>query len=119
MKPTLIIGATSNPSRYAYVAAQRLKSHAHPIFLIGREKATLFGETIHATKIQFGNVDTVTLYINPSRQLEYYEYIISLNPKRVIFNPGTENKEFQQLLMAKNIVPVEACTLVMLATGQF
>jgi uncharacterized protein len=119
MKRTLIIGATSNPSRYAYLAAQKLKNYGHPVLLLGRRKGFALGEEIHLEKTDWQDVDTVTLYINPSHQPEYYDYIISLNPKRVIFNPGTENPEFENMLALKNIIPIEACTLVMLSIGQF
>lgn len=119
MKRTLILGATSNPSRYAYLAAQKLRTYGHPILLLGRRKGNALGEEIHLEKVDWKDVDTVTLYINPSHQPEYYDYIISLNPKRVIFNPGTENPEFESILRNKNIIPIEGCTLVMLSVGQF
>lgn len=119
MKRTLIIGASSNPSRYAYLAAQKLRSYGHPVLLLGRRKGFALGDEIHLEKKEWEDVDTVTLYINPSHQPEYYDYIVSLNPKRVIFNPGTENPEFKNILLDKNIVPIEACTLVMLSIGQY
>lgn len=119
MKRTLIIGASSNPTRYAHIAAQRLVASGHPILLLGRKKGFALGEEIHLEKVNWKDVDTVTLYINPSHQPEYYDYIISLNPKRVIFNPGTENPEFETILIGKNIVPIEACTLVMLSIGEY
>ncbi|WP_031525623.1 CoA-binding protein [Dyadobacter crusticola] len=119
MKRTLIIGATANPSRYAYLAAQKLRNYGHPILLLGRRKGAALGEEIHLEKTNWKDVDTVTLYINPSHQPEYYDYILSLNPKRVIFNPGTENPEFKNMLLDKNIIPIEGCTLVMLSIGQY
>jgi len=119
MKNTLIVGASSNPSRYAYLAANRLTNLGHSIFLVGRRKGSVLGQEINLEKINWPDIDTVTLYINPSHQPEYYDYIISLNPKRVIFNPGTENPEFETILESKNIIPVQACTLVMLASGQY
>jgi predicted CoA-binding protein len=119
MKNTLIVGASSNPSRYAYLAAQRLTAVGHAVSLLGRRKGSVLGQDIHLEKIDWPDIDTVTLYINPSHQPEYYDYIISLNPKRVIFNPGTENPEFEIMLRSKNIIPVQGCTLVMLASGQF
>jgi predicted CoA-binding protein len=119
MKRTLIIGASVNPSRYAYIAAQKLQAHGHPIFLLGRRKGFLLGEEIHVDKVALDEIDTVTLYINSSHQPEYYDYIISLKPKRVIFNPGTENVDFENILRSKNIIPVEACTLVLLSIGQY
>jgi len=119
MKRTLIVGASSNPSRYAYLAAQRLTAMGHPILLLGRRKGIALGQEIHLEKVVWPDIDTVTLYINPSHQPEYYDYIISLNPKRVIFNPGTENPEFESILSSINIVPVRGCTLVMLSVGQY
>lgn len=119
MKKTLIIGASNNPERYAYKAADRLLSHGHEIELLGLRPDTVFGKTIDTEPKKFENIDTVTLYIGPQRQPEYYDYIVSLNPKRVIFNPGTENDEFEQLLNTKGIIAEEACTLVLLGTGQY
>ena len=119
MKRTLIIGASSNPSRYSYLATQKLKAFGHPVLLIGRRSGFVLGEEIHLEKVIWNDVDTVTLYINPRLQPEYYDYIITLNPKRVIFNPGTENETFMELLDNKGIEVVEACTLVMLATNQY
>ncbi|GLU51940.1 CoA-binding protein [Dyadobacter frigoris] len=119
MKRTLVIGASANPSRYSFLAAQKLNAMGHPVLLLGRRKGLIADKEIYVEPIIFEDIDTVTLYINPSIQPSYYDYIISLNPKRVIFNPGTENPEFENILVAKNIVPVEACTLVMLSTGQY
>jgi predicted CoA-binding protein len=119
MKRTLIIGASSNPSRYAYLAAQKLRNYGHPFLLLGRKKGFALGEEIHTEQTVWEGVDTVTLYINPSHQPDYYEYIISLKPNRVIFNPGTENPEFKSMLLDKNIIPIEGCTLVMLSIGQY
>ncbi|GGB99627.1 CoA-binding protein [Dyadobacter sediminis] len=119
MKRTLIVGASSNPSRYAYLAAQKLRNYGHPFLLLGRRKGFALGEEIHTEQVAWEDVDTVTLYINPSHQPDYYAYIISLKPNRVIFNPGTENPEFKNMLLAKNIIPIEGCTLVMLSVGQY
>lgn len=119
MKRTLIIGATSNPSRYSFMAIQKLKAYGHPVLLIGRRAGSALGEEIHVEKVKWNDVDTVTLYINPTHQPDYYDYITSLNPKRVIFNPGTENPQFENILLTKNIVPVRACTLVLLSIGQY
>jgi predicted CoA-binding protein len=119
MKRTLIIGASANTSRYSYLASQKLKAMGHPVFLLGRRKGLVNGEEIHTEPLLWEDIDTVTLYINPSIQPSYYDYIISLKPKRVIFNPGTENREFENILVAINIIPVRACTLVMLSTSQY
>ncbi len=118
-KKTLVLGASDNPSRYSYLAVQRLRNHAHPVVAIGR-KHTKVGDVIVGTeKKAFDNIDTVTLYLNPQRQKEYYDYIFSLQPNRIIFNPGAENDELEDLAKAKGIQTLEACTLVMLSTNQY
>jgi len=119
MKKTLILGASSNPERYSYLAAERLIAHGHDIELIGKRPDVVFGKTIDTEKKAFDDIDTVTLYLSEKFQPEYYDYIISLKPARVIFNPGTENSEFEELLKANNIDVVENCTLIMLRTGRF
>lgn len=116
---TLIIGASTEPSRYAFLAANKLLNHGHDIELLGRNSGEIKGHTIETEKKNFEDIDTVTLYVNPKVQPEYYDYVIGLKPRRVIFNPGTENDEFEALLEKNNIEPIEACTLVMLSTGQF
>ena len=118
-KKTLVIGASANPSRYSYLAINKLINNGYPVVAIGKRKATVGGIVIETEKIDFKNVDTVTLYINPGLQKEYYDYIISLHPKRIIFNPGTENDELETLARKNNIVAKEACTLVLLGTGQY
>ena len=118
-KKTMVIGATTNPSRYAYIAANRLVEHGHEIVPIGIKKGELAGKKIINEKPVVDAVDTVTLYVGPANQDEYYDYVISLNPKRVVFNPGTENQEFEKLLEKNNIQSIEACTLVMLAAGTY
>ena len=119
MKKTLIIGASSNQERYSYLAAERLLAHGHDIELIGKRSDVIFNKTIETQKIPFTDVDTVTLYLSAKFQTEYYDYILSLHPKRVIFNPGTENPELELLLNNNNIQTEEACTLVLLGTGQY
>lgn len=119
MKRTLIIGASSNPERYAYKAAERLLNHGHEIELLGLRPEVVFGKTIDTERKNYKDIDTVTLYVGPQNQPTYYDYIISLNPVRVIFNPGTENPEFQSLLKKNGIAFEEACTLVLLGTQQY
>ncbi len=119
MKKTLIIGASNNPERYAYKAAERLLSHGHDIELLGLRPEIIFGKTIDTEKKAYEEIDTVTLYVGPQRQPEYYDYIMSLQPKRVVFNPGTENDEFEAMLRKEGIEAEEACTLVLLGTGQY
>jgi len=118
-KKTLVIGASENPARYSYLAVNKLTAHQHPVVAIGRKKGVIGKTPIETEQQIFEDVDTVTLYINPFHQKEYYDYILSLHPKRIIFNPGTENDELASLAEKNNIKAVEACTLVMLTTGQY
>lgn len=119
MKRTLILGATNNPERYAYLAAQRLTAYGHTIVPVGIKKGAVFGYEILNTQDLQPDVHTITLYVAPPNQTEWYAYILNTQPKRIIFNPGTENPELQQLAEARGIETLEACTLVMLSTGQY
>ncbi len=118
-KKTLVLGASSNPSRYSYLAIQRLRSHGHPVLAIGRKDSSVGDVTIEKAQKPAEDVDTITLYLNAGHQREYYDYILSLHPKRIIFNPGAENDELEELARKNNIEPLEACTLVLLSTGQY
>jgi len=118
-KKTLVLGATTKPERYAFIAINKLFEKEHPVVAIGQNEGEVAGVKIQTKQIPLKNIDTVTLYLNPVRQRDYYNYIIGLKPKRVIFNPGTENPEFYQLLKANNIKAEVACTLVLLSTNQF
>ena len=119
IKKTLVLGASDNPSRYSYLAVQRLRNHGHPVVAIGRKDTKVADVNITKDKEPITDIDTVTLYLNPSHQQEYYDYILSLKPKRIIFNPGAENDELIELAQEKNISTLEACTLVLLSTGQY
>ena len=119
MKKTLILGASTNPERYAFLAAHRLSSHGLPIELVGLKEGVVAGQQIHTDKPAFDDIDTVTLYVGPRNQPEWYDYIVSLHPKRVIFNPGTENDEFVALLTQNGIEAQEACTLVLLSINAY
>lgn len=119
MKKTLILGATTNTERYAYKAAHKLNTHGHQIVLVGIKKGELLGETIINNKEIVSGVDTVTMYIGKRHQAEWYEYIIKTNPKRILFNPGTENEELVSLAKENGIETEEACTLILLNTGQY
>lgn len=118
-KKTLVIGASENRSRYSNIAINRLTSSNVPTVAIGLRSGEVAGVKIETEKLPFEDIDTVTMYIGPKRQPEYYDYIISLNPSRVIFNPGTENPEFFRLLGEENIEVEVACTLILLSTGQY
>lgn len=119
MKKTLVIGASVNTERYSNMAMNRLVSHEQPVVAIGQREGEVAGVKIQTKQIPFKNIHTVTLYLNPIAQRDYYNYIVGLNPKRVIFNPGTENPEFYALLKINNIKVEEACTLVLLSTNQY
>lgn len=119
-KKTLVLGASTNPSRYAFLAANRLKNAGHDLVLLGNKKGEVAGEKIlHQFEALPKDIDTVSLYLNPQNQEPYKEDIVKLKPKRVIFNPGTENPEFENTLQEAGIETLEACTLVLLSTGQF
>jgi len=119
MRKTLVIGASENPERYSAKAIKALVSHNHEVVAIGLREGEVAGVPFNSLKKEFDNIDTVTLYVGPKNQPEYYEYIVGLKPQRVIFNPGTENPEFIEQLKAADIYPEIACTLVLLATGQY
>jgi len=118
-KKTLVLGASKNPDRYSFIAINRLRKHGHPVVAIGRRQSVVADVPIDVERSVFPDIDTVTLYLNAQNQKQYYDYILSLHPKRLIFNPGAENDELYDLAEKNGIKPVEACTLVMLSTGQF
>lgn len=118
-KKTLVLGASDNPSRYSYMAIKRLAAHNHPVIAVGKKETTVGNIAIHKEHIQEEGIDTVTLYLNPQNQKEYYDYILNLHPKRIIFNPGTENQELIKKAQDAGIEPFIGCTLVMLGTGQY
>jgi predicted CoA-binding protein len=118
-KKTLVLGATTKPERYAFRAINMLTQKGHTVLAIGQNTGEVAGVKIYTKAIPVKNIDTVTLYLNPARQRDYYNYIIEAQPKRVIFNPGSENPEMYQLLELNNIKFEIACTLVLLATNQY
>jgi predicted CoA-binding protein len=118
-KKTLVIGASTNPERYSYRAVNMLVGKGHSVLAIGQKAGEVAGVKIQTKAIPVKNIDTITLYLNPSRQRDYYNYIIEAKPKRVVFNPGTENPELYQLLELNDIQVEVACTLVLLATNQY
>jgi len=118
-KKTLVLGASAKPHRYANMAITQLVEKGHSVLAIGQNAGEVAGIKIQTKAIPLKNVDTVTLYLNPTRQRDYYNYIVEAKPKRVIFNPGTENPEFYQLLQLNDIKVEVACTLVMLTTNQY
>lgn len=118
-KKTLVLGASTNRNRYSNIAINRLRSHIVPTVAIGLKGGEVAGVPIETEKVPFKDIHTVTLYLGPPRQPQYYDYIISLQPERVIFNPGTENPEFYRILKEENIISEVACTLILLATKQY
>lgn len=118
-KKTLVFGASLKPNRYSNYAIQKLVNSSHEVVAFGLKTGEVAGVNIDTQLKPYKNIDTVTLYLNPKRQVAYYNYIVSLNPKRVIFNPGTENPEFYNILKENNIYFEAACTLVLLSTNQY
>lgn len=120
-KTTAVMGATTNPERYAYKATRSLLSHGHKVYPVGITEGEILGEKILQLKDkpQLGNVDTVTLYVGPKNQEYWIDYILSLNPKRIIFNPGTANPKLETAAEEKGIECLHACTLIMLSIGDY
>lgn len=118
-KKTLVLGASSNPEQYSHMAVKRLIAAGYPVVAIGKSHITIDGIEVETDKQPFENIDTVTLYLNPQRQVDYEDYILSLNPSRIIFNPGAENDRFKLRAEKAGIETLNACTLVMLSTGAF
>lgn len=119
MKKTVVIGASPNPGRYAFLATERLRRHGHEVVAVGLRPGQIGDVAIHADRPAVADVDTVTLYVGPQHQPAWRDYILALHPKRIIFNPGTENDDLEQAARAQGIETVEGCTLVMLASGQY
>lgn len=118
-KKTLVLGASENPARYSNMAINKLLENKHSVVAIGQKEGEVAGVKIQIKQVPFTNIHTVTLYLNPNHQRDYYNYIVGLQPKRVVFNPGTENPEFYQLLKLNNIEVSIGCTLVMLSLKQY
>ncbi|MEZ4887126.1 MAG: CoA-binding protein [Chitinophagales bacterium] len=119
-KKTVILGASTHEWRYAYLAAYKLATYGHEIVPIGIENGIVAGKEILIGQPAMENVHTVTMYLNPKNQVEYYEYILeNLQPERIVFNPGSENPELMEMAGAHQIEVVEGCTLVMLSVGQY
>ena len=118
-KKTLVMGVSLKPERYSNMAINRLKNYNHDVKAFGLKAGEVNSVTIDTDLIPYDAIDTVTLYLNEKRQKEYYDYIISLKPNRVIFNPGTENPDFYEILNDNDIEYEVACTLVLLGTGQY
>lgn len=118
-KKTLVIGASDNPGRYSYLAVQRLREHGHPVLAIGNRTGRIGDVAYSRERPADNDIDTVTLYLNAKRQEEYYDYILNLSPKRIIFNPGAENSDLKNMADRKGIEVLDACTLVLLSIGSY
>ena len=119
-KVTLIIGASLNSDRYSNKAFYRLKAANHKVYNIGFREGVLEDLKIYKEhQLDWSTIYTVTLYLGPARQEPYYDYLLKLKPKRVIFNPGTENEELENILKEAGIQTEQACTLVLLSTNQY
>lgn len=118
-KKTVVLGASENPGRYSNMAVKRLRTHGHEVVAIGKREGRIGDVLIQKEQTDEQDVDTVTLYLNPSHQQQYEDYILKLHPRRIIFNPGAENEVLAQKAKQQGIEPVEACTLVLLTTNQF
>jgi len=116
---TLVLGASLKPERYSNMAIKKLRAHNISTKAVGLLEGEVVDVKILKGKPDFKTIETVTLYLNAKRQKDYYNYIIALKPKRMIFNPGTENLEFREMLRQNNIDFETACTLTLLATNQF
>jgi len=116
---TLVLGASPNPERYSHLAVQKLRRYGHSVIAVGVKEGKIADVEIRKAIPAQSGIETVTVYLNPMRQRQYYDQIIGLKPKRIIFNPGAENAELAELAMKNSIEPIEACTLVMLSTGQY
>ncbi|MEP6949636.1 MAG: CoA-binding protein [Ginsengibacter sp.] len=118
-KKTLVLGASVNPARYSYLAVNKLQAKGHEVIAIGKREGKAGQVQVETEVKDINDLDTVTLYLNPVNQKQYYDYIFSLHPKRIIFNPGAENEELSSMAKEKGILAQEACTLVLLSTGQY
>ena len=116
---TLIIGASDKPERYANIALKMLQKYGHDVVGIAKREMVVSDVNIQKGQPAFEDIDTIALYLSAQYQAAYYDYMLSLNPRRVIFNPGTENPELYSILKSNGIACEEACTLVLLSTDQY
>lgn len=116
---TLVLGATNNPGRYAYLAVSRLVRNGHPVIAVGRSGGIVEGISIQPDFPADNDIHTISMYLNARNQEMYVAHILEVLPRRIIFNPGSENPVLEKQARAKGIIVEEACTLVMLATGSY
>ncbi|MFN8254644.1 MAG: CoA-binding protein [Bacteroidales bacterium] len=118
-KTTLVIGASTKPERFSFKAIRLLRKYNIPVVAIGLREGDVEDVKILKGKPELKDIHTVTMYIGPQNQPDYYEYILNLNPERIIFNPGTENELFKKMINSKGVKTIENCTLVMLNSGTY
>jgi predicted CoA-binding protein len=118
-KKTLVLGASANPARYSFLAINKLREQKLEVVAIGKRTSMVADIPIQVETAPIQDLDTVSFYLNPENQKNYYDYVLDQHPRRVIFNPGAENPEFEKILTDKGIQVMEACTLVLLSTGQY
>jgi len=118
-KITLVLGASENPERYSNKAIKALTKQGLQVIGIGLKKGKVESTVIITEQQIIEGVDTITIYLNAHNQLVYYDYILKLHPRRIIFNPGAENQELEKLAAAEGIICENACTLVLLSTNQY
>ncbi len=116
---TLVVGASTNTERYSFKAAKMLLANGHEVELLGKRVGEIEGKVINTSHPVFKNIDTITMYVSPNHQPELYDYLLGLKPRRIIFNPGTENEVFEEKAKTAGIIVEEACTLVLLSTKQY
>ena len=118
-KKTLVIGGSLKTERYSNIAIRKLVSYGHPVVSVGLRSGDVAGVMINTGRPDYENVHTVTMYVGPANQPSFYDYILQTNPKRIVFNPGTENDAFEEMAKEKNIEIIRHCTLIMLDQGLY
>ena len=118
-KKTLVIGGSLKPERYSNIAIRKLIRYGHPVVSVGLRNGEVEGVKIDTGRPDYEDIHTVTMYVGPANQPAFYDYILQTNPKRIVFNPGTENDDFEEMAKQKNIETIRHCTLVMLDQGLF
>lgn len=116
---TVVLGASPRSDRYSHLAVVRLLAHGHPVVAVGNRPGSIQEVPIQQDLPDQVEVDTVTLYLGPRNQRDREDQVLALRPRRVIFNPGTENAAFADRLRSAGIEVVEGCTLVMLAARTY
>lgn len=118
-KKTLVLGASNHPERYSFMAVKRLVAAGHGVYALGSHSGQIDDISLTTEAQKWEDIDTVTIYLNKKNQEVYTDYLLDLKPRRVIFNPGAENHSLKRRLESEGVEVLYACTLVMLATGQY